>query len=183
MGDTRFAGVVVSPPPRHGSGEGSERARFSSTSSRGGLSAAGLRVPWAPVPASPPPPPLYERPRNLGKLPRCPSRSETRVKWGGGHVPGGEWGRLVVSGAGLRLFGVAAFVVPRPLCVSPKNFLWVLCLPKGRVLGGGPSLKPNGTDARYRSCLFPALQEVRALNFCLLPPLFFESKCAIVGSG
>lgn len=118
----------------------------------------------------PPPPPLYERPRNLGKLPRCPSRSETRVKWGGGHVPGGEWGRLVVSGAGLRLFGVAAFVVPRPLCVSPKNFLWVLCLPKGRVLGGGPSLKPNGTDARYRSCLFPAPSGGSGSEFFPPPP-------------
>lgn len=169
MGDTRFAGVVVSPPPATGAGKGRSVPGFPRH-----LPAGSCRQPGCGFPGLryglPPPPPLYERPRNLGKLPRCPSRSETRVKWGGGHVPGGEWGRLVVSGAGLRLFGVVAFVVPRPLCVSPKNFLWVLCLPKGRVLGGGPSLKPNGTDARYRSCLFPAPSGGSGSEFLPPPP-------------
>lgn len=121
------------------------------------------------------PPAIAALGAELGTLPALRCRSCSRAECGGTRarpVPGGE-----------RLFGVAVVVVPKCFCVPPKNFLWVLCLRSGLVLF--PCLELIKTHARYGSCLFPARRRFGLFNFFFSssPFLFFESKCAIVGSG
>lgn len=175
--------LACGAPSRSRSGEGPglpKRARFSSSSSifpqlgcGGGWRLPALRCRFSP----PVLPPVVPRSREEAPCVRSSSRARGRAS----SVPGGE------GEAGVELSRVAfgksccaqtlLYVTQElslgSLLYSGAGFQWFFSIPR-----------TDQYQCTLQELLIPRPQEVRALNFSLLPPpLFFESKCAIVESG